>query len=216
MLTLNNVWISQFEVKNNRLHSASRVSEKNTSPTGRTTSCTEWYLITTFYYADGSSSQTEEYLGTTCTGSGDGSGCNTNPGEPQVPCGDNGGGGPDENATERVDETISGGRSDLDPLFGEHIVPVKFAALVWVYYLVNTRQIVLMVPQRPFAIPPAQTFVDADGKYAHASCTIDPAYSTNFYYVMGGKQAWMTYDFGQDGIILIQTGLRDPVLSPSN
>ena len=28
--------------------------------------CTEWYLLTTYYYPDGSTSITEEYLGTTC------------------------------------------------------------------------------------------------------------------------------------------------------
>lgn len=33
---------------------------------GRTNGCTAWYLITTYYYSDGSTSQTSEYLGTTC------------------------------------------------------------------------------------------------------------------------------------------------------
>jgi hypothetical protein len=35
---------------------------------GKTTSCIDWYLITTIYYSDGSTSQTKEYVGTTCAG----------------------------------------------------------------------------------------------------------------------------------------------------
>ena len=30
--------------------------------------CIDWYLVTTYYYADGTSTQTSEYEGTTCDG----------------------------------------------------------------------------------------------------------------------------------------------------
>ncbi len=36
--------------------------------TGRTDNCTDWYLITTVYYTDGTSSSYEEYLFTSCSG----------------------------------------------------------------------------------------------------------------------------------------------------
>ena len=49
-----------------------RESANNTS--GRVNSCIDWYLITTVYYYDGSTSTYEEFLGTTCNGDPE---CNT-------------------------------------------------------------------------------------------------------------------------------------------
>jgi hypothetical protein len=44
-----------------------QASESRTAGT-----CIDWYLITTYYYQDGTTSQTTEYVGTTCSGCDDG------------------------------------------------------------------------------------------------------------------------------------------------
>ncbi|MEI9944859.1 MAG: hypothetical protein WDN26_11625 [Chitinophagaceae bacterium] len=43
-------------------------------PIGPAPVCTDWYLVTTYYYLDGSTSQTEDYVFTTCEPSGGGGG----------------------------------------------------------------------------------------------------------------------------------------------
>lgn len=54
--------------------------------------CINWYLITTYYYTDGSSEETKEYVGTTCD-SGGGV-------DYLTPCPDCSGGGSESNETE--------------------------------------------------------------------------------------------------------------------
>lgn len=39
---------------------------KNGNASGRTSGCIDWYLITTYYYADGSKKTTDQYVFTTC------------------------------------------------------------------------------------------------------------------------------------------------------
>ncbi len=69
MLTLSGRWLSQFGIKDKKLAYVGTVEKRMAAGTntGRTTECTQWHLITTFYWADGSTTRTEEYLGTTCS-----------------------------------------------------------------------------------------------------------------------------------------------------
>jgi hypothetical protein len=63
---------------------------KSGNPTGRVNAsgCTDWYLVTTYYYTDGTTYTSESYVGRTC---------DYGPGEWQnLPPDQNGGGGPDQ------------------------------------------------------------------------------------------------------------------------
>lgn len=53
-----------------RLKSVAEHSKRNAEEgsSGRVNGCIDWYLITTYYFYDGSSSTYETYLGTTCSG----------------------------------------------------------------------------------------------------------------------------------------------------
>jgi hypothetical protein len=90
----------QVRYKNGKLYSFGKPvredltnahKSKNTAARG---GCLAWYLITTYYYADGSSSQTKEYLFTTCDedsdeggggGGGTGGDIPQDPEEPEEP-----------------------------------------------------------------------------------------------------------------------------------
>jgi hypothetical protein len=59
--------LSQQQVKNGKLYSIGNVrrsSDLGASQRGQ--SCIDWYLVTTYYYSDGTQMETKEYLGTTC------------------------------------------------------------------------------------------------------------------------------------------------------
>jgi hypothetical protein len=43
-----------------------RAAEAKAKGSGRENSCTDWYLVTTYYYSDGSTSQTSEFVGRSC------------------------------------------------------------------------------------------------------------------------------------------------------
>jgi hypothetical protein len=73
-------WLYQLDYNQNGDLSAfgliqqkSKLGDGNISTNDDTTlsTCTDWYLVTTYYYSDGSTSQTSEYVGTTCSGCGD-------------------------------------------------------------------------------------------------------------------------------------------------
>ena len=59
--------IYQLEYNNGKLIS-SGLMKKGSGLSNRTESegCIDWYLVTTYYYTDGTTSQTEEYVGRTC------------------------------------------------------------------------------------------------------------------------------------------------------
>jgi hypothetical protein len=59
----------ELSYEKGNLSRVAAISNKNLDgKTSSTQSCIDWYLITTIHYADGTTSQTEEYVGTTCTG----------------------------------------------------------------------------------------------------------------------------------------------------
>lgn len=72
MLTLSGTWLSQFGVKEKNLSSVGAVENRNASSIvkGKTNNatCTQWYLTTSYYSADASITQAEEYLGIICAG----------------------------------------------------------------------------------------------------------------------------------------------------
>jgi hypothetical protein len=67
-----------LEYKNHKLfsHGSLQTKSGNTqagSPALKVNSdCTDWYLVTTYYYSDGSTEETWDYIGTTCNGCDDG------------------------------------------------------------------------------------------------------------------------------------------------
>lgn len=61
---------------------------KDRATNGRTKGCIDWYLITTYYYSNGTKRTTEEYLFTTCDDE-----CNTTRVAGRIKCGGGGGGG---------------------------------------------------------------------------------------------------------------------------
>ncbi|HVT85932.1 MAG TPA: hypothetical protein VHD35_12080 [Chitinophagaceae bacterium] len=69
-LSVDGQWKYQLGYKDGSLISFGLIKPKNDSNdvVGRlTTICIDWYLVTTYYYADGSTEQTSEYVGTTCS-----------------------------------------------------------------------------------------------------------------------------------------------------
>jgi hypothetical protein len=63
-------WKYQLGYKDGSLISFGLIKSKNNSSIAAnrlTTICIDWYLVTTYYYADGSTEQTSVYVGTTCS-----------------------------------------------------------------------------------------------------------------------------------------------------
>ncbi|MEJ7828969.1 MAG: hypothetical protein WKF91_12250 [Segetibacter sp.] len=101
ILSVTGRWFSQLEIKKGRLFATGSIEQKN--KTGRrnqkTSSCIDWYLVTTYHYSDGSSYQTEEYIGTTCDG------CDDPDYQSVCPDGGGGDGGGDEGDVNPVEES---------------------------------------------------------------------------------------------------------------
>lgn len=73
IMSLTARFMQEREYKNGKLFSTKHLSTKpdkkqsgKESTTERTTGCIDWFLVTTYYYYDGTSSQTWDYLYTTC------------------------------------------------------------------------------------------------------------------------------------------------------
>lgn len=96
-------WSHQFEFKKGQMTSWGAITSKNlnnpNSSKAANSICIDWYLVTTYYYSDGSTYQTSEYVGQTC-----GDDCD-NPGYQSLCPGGDGGGGSDPNDV--VDHTLT-------------------------------------------------------------------------------------------------------------
>jgi hypothetical protein len=118
-LSITGKWLYQFEYKNGKLYSDGFVKAKNGN--GNQTqlnTCIDWYLVTTYYYTDGSSSETSEYLGRTCSNTDCGGSdymslCRNDTGD-----GGGGGGEPDNTPTTST-KNISSASSETDTGDGE-------------------------------------------------------------------------------------------------
>jgi hypothetical protein len=83
VLSLSDKFLYQMKYEDGSLHSVGVAEPKKHStaangpdpdPIGPAPICTDWYLVTTYYYLDGTTEQTEQYLYTTCESSGGGGG----------------------------------------------------------------------------------------------------------------------------------------------
>ncbi|MBN8665476.1 MAG: hypothetical protein J0L83_12910 [Chitinophagales bacterium] len=104
--------ISEIKVKDGKVISAGYVSNKSKKNTNKnyettTINCTDWYLITTYYYSDGTSFETETYLGRTCT--------NSQNQEVENPQDDQGGGGGGVAYNYSIDINDESEEEDLGP-----------------------------------------------------------------------------------------------------
>src|SRR6266700_880580 len=95
-LSIMDTYLYELKYENGALHSYGLMQPKTKTVTTNSTNsdCVDWYLVTTYFYEDGSTNTDWEYLGTTCGGCA--------PSDPTVQqsflCGDSGGGaGPDPN-----------------------------------------------------------------------------------------------------------------------
>ena len=175
MITETGKWLSQFQIKNHKLFSLGTVQQKSNSSRGTqiTGSCVDWYLVTTYFYSDGTTSREEMYLGTTCPGDcggsdfatlcssgGDGGGTGSSgDGNPQ----------PDEVVTDEDQaETLD---SDLPPSAdlsnavapNTDLIVVDWQAFCPFSYIQSTGEILTVEPQKPFPVPVSQTFRDDNG-----------------------------------------------------
>jgi hypothetical protein len=107
-LTVSGTRQVEIEFRDGKISSIGKIQNQrsNVSDSGGSLSqangCIDWYLVTTYYYSDGSSYSTEEYLGRTCEG------CNGDPTTYQDICPDSGGGmeGGNETVIQKSDETL--------------------------------------------------------------------------------------------------------------
>lgn len=170
MLTLSGRWLSQFTIKNKKLSSVGTVEKKKTvgDNSGRTNTCTNWYLITTIYWVDGSVTRTEEYIGTTC-----GDNCGGNGGYATV-CGvepEESGGGSDVISSEEDASTTDSDTAPSASLTGDidldaDLLKVRYQAVVTYTYDQRTKTIITISGGQPSAIPVSQPFIDDNGNPA--------------------------------------------------
>lgn len=70
-LNLNDKMLYQMDYANGKLSAyGEKQVKKQNAGTSNVITCTDWYLFTTYFYEDGSTLTTEEYLNTTCSGNG--------------------------------------------------------------------------------------------------------------------------------------------------
>lgn len=93
-LTLTGRLLYEMKYKDGKMNSFGMATPKNAGtavtgpvqdPIGPAPVCTDWYLVTTYFYADGTTEQTEEYLYTTCEAGGGGGGGNGNGNDNEAP-----------------------------------------------------------------------------------------------------------------------------------
>jgi hypothetical protein len=66
ILTITDDFHHELKFENGKLKSVAEQKRKLNPTNGRVTGCIAWYLVTTYYYSDGSTETTEDYLYTTC------------------------------------------------------------------------------------------------------------------------------------------------------
>jgi hypothetical protein len=66
MLSIADDFRYELKFENGKLKSVAERRSKNSSGNQRTNECIDWYLVTTYYYSNGSSETFEQYVFTTC------------------------------------------------------------------------------------------------------------------------------------------------------
>jgi hypothetical protein len=171
MLNITGRFLSQFEIKQGKLFSTGSLQQesKESKGTQRVTSiCIDWYLVTTIHWADGTITQTREYVGRTCEGCGDGSYMSLCPDTDSG--GDSSSGDTVAEGTDELSITTSQPAPDANALeFGDvsETVPIVWHAIVgWSYNYKLWRFEVVMPVGVPWPVPVSQGFTDSNGNPA--------------------------------------------------
>ncbi|HYM95164.1 MAG TPA: hypothetical protein VET23_13565, partial [Chitinophagaceae bacterium] len=212
ILTVTGRWISQFETKNGKLFSTGKIQQKDKSnkdtQASKTTGCIDWYLVTTFHWADGSTTQTSEYIRTTCDGCDD-------PNEMSL-CPD-GGGGDGSIGTVEGEETVTTSRSEIYPggsdgldNTNQHTIGVIYTTKVDFTYDYDSHTFVDITPFPPTATPPSQFFWDDNGNLATLTVTCTP---WSFESVpLTTKSFYAIWSFIANWLFVYSTGALPPLL----
>ena len=197
MLDATGKWLSQFEAKDGHLVAAGNVMQKQHSQAGqRTTTCYEWYLITTHFYTDGTTETTEQYLGNSCDGCSSAdfaSVCSEDPGS------GGGGVGSGDEIIESEDEMEETSSQMPDPstginLSGTGIIPPVYNAHVRYAYDRDSRVVNSATGSKPTVIPVSQPFTDDNGDPAAVFYTIG-LWNFSWYALLPGSfYATFTFD----------------------
>lgn len=173
-------WLSQFQIKNHKLFAVGTVTQKNGGPNDAHTAdagCQDWYLVTTYYYSDGTTSRDEVYLGTTCPGDG----CSDPNFASICDMGDLGGGtdggvqpdqpvNDEDQAGSEEDETPPSANLNGDLDANATRIRINWQAYVPFTYLSPSGEMILVEPQKPFPVPVSQIFTDDNGHPATLAC----------------------------------------------
>jgi len=171
MLSLTGTWISQFQVKNGKLFSAGNVQQKNDpnkSTQKASARCIDWYLVTTYYWDDGSVTREEQYITTTCD-------CGNADDPYATPCnyidGSDLTGGIDEVVS--GNETISSSESTSTSEISDNqltesedptTVSVTWNALLGWSFDEKAKEFTYVNGNKPWAVPGVQPFRDRYGR----------------------------------------------------
>lgn len=180
MLTITGRWLSQIEIREGKLFRMGNIQQGTDSQKSqKTNGCIDWYLVTTYHFADGSTETTKEYVGTTCD-------CNGI--EYQSFCPPDEGGGVEEEPEiiENNAETFSFNRSSFAPSsnfdgsFTSEPLIYNFRARV-AFTWSNRIGFYNVVGYQPYVVPTSQTFVDDHGDLA--TVYYSTTYSNQFNWV---------------------------------
>jgi hypothetical protein len=151
-LSITGKLLSQFEFKNGKLYSLGNVQKDGIEKAGTQRvieSCTAWYLVTTYFFDDGTTFQTREYIGTTCTHTCDSTEYPNNCEAQSEIDGGGGGGGTTEEEAEQGSTTMSSEFANYEdedysvsssPDGGFFANPVTFDAHASWWYLAKLKQ----------------------------------------------------------------------------
>lgn len=160
-------WLSRMKIANGELISTGNVISLNNARDNRTNNlCIDWYLVTTYYFADGTTETTSEYLGTTCYED-----CGN--GSYMILCPDGGGGGGNNVNTNPLEQHITiNGEADsyieqdngiLDPNDANETpqrFPVIFSVVATTYSDPETRHIINITVSPMTAYPSNISYTD--------------------------------------------------------
>jgi hypothetical protein len=158
----------QLTYKNKKLTSVGVLQSDKKDKSKVVDGCTDWYLVTTYYYADGSSDSTSEYVGTTCNDAED------------LPS--DGGGGGDTNTTEVTDDVTY---SDVDQEYssGDYSATDGYISISYSYHAqifrdADTREIYSALMYPVTADPMVSWYVDQYGRTVNRVLTLWGQYNS--------------------------------------
>lgn len=180
MLTITGRWLSQLQIKSGRLYSSGIVQKKDKESTNNqriNLFCVDWYLVTTYHGSDGSVTQDEQFLGTTCYDE-----CDTGSyGTVCEPEGSGGGGSGGSDYIENGEDDISATTSEPAPdpntgtsNAGDPLIPITWHAWVAWSYNFTQQRFDYITTGTPYPIPVSQGFTDSNGNPAVLAVALGP------------------------------------------